>query len=48
LAPDGAQVAASRHRASVTPSTGGVLNLRIVRVVDMTSQTSLLTPRIVN
>src|SRR5258705_1101626 len=42
LAPDGAQVAASRQRVTVASSTGSSVKRRIVRAVDMTSQTSLL------
>src|SRR5271165_5145749 len=44
LAPDGAHVAAWRHRASVASSTRSSVNRRIVRAVDITSQTSLLGP----
>jgi len=44
LAPDGAQVAASMHRDRVASSTGRSSNRRIVRAVDITSQTSVLAP----
>src|SRR6478752_2058022 len=42
LAPDGAQVAASRQRPRTRSSTGSAANRRIDRAVDMTSQTSSL------
>src|SRR6187397_2415278 len=42
LAPDGAHVAASRHRPRTASSTGSSVSRRIVRAVAMTSQMSLL------
>ena len=44
LAPEGAHVAASRHRMSVASSTGSSVKRRMVRAVDISSQTSLLAP----
>ena len=44
MPPDGAQVAASRQRARIASSTGSSVNRRIARAVDITSQTSVLTP----
>ena len=44
LAPEGAHVAASMHRAKTMSSTGWSVNRRMVRAVDITSQTSPLAP----
>src|SRR4051794_17484086 len=44
LAPDGAQRAASRQRASVTSSTGSSVNRLIVRAVAMASHMSDVAP----
>src|ERR1700759_2267662 len=44
LAPDGAHIAACRHRSNVASSTGWSVKRRIVRAVDIASQTSLVAP----
>jgi hypothetical protein len=44
LAPEGAHLAASRHRARVMSSTGSSVKRRIVLAVDITSQTSPVAP----
>jgi hypothetical protein len=41
FAPDGAHVAASRHRMSVASSTGWSVKRRMLRALDITSQTSV-------